>query len=232
MSRVPRAFAVAAIVVTLAFAAFALWLMSSASTPRLLPSVSTDASPHSVVVSEMIPTASWMDTIFGDNTRNSQLPPSDSASPRPIPPTPERRSEPIGRQTFRSLCVRLCDGFYFPISQATNRDRLTQDAKQCEQRCPTRSRLFVHRNPGENVEDMIDLDGRPYRSLPSAFLYQTQFVANCTCRGNPWDQTALARHQAYADAARPKTAGKTADTPPLTQPDRRSTSQNRSARSE
>jgi len=56
-----------------------------------------------------------------------------------------------------------------PVQLITTRERFSIDAKQCEQRCPTRSRLFVHRNPGENVEDMIDLNGRLYRSLPSAF---------------------------------------------------------------
>ena len=66
MSGVPRAFAVATIVLALALAAFGLWFISSASTPRLLPVVSTDASAHSVIVSQMIVTASWMDTIFGD----------------------------------------------------------------------------------------------------------------------------------------------------------------------
>ena len=232
MSRVPRAFAIATIVLALAFAAFGLWLISSAPTPRLLPVVNVDASAHSIIVGQMIVTASWMDTVFADLPSGSQLPPSQSDSPTAAPPTAEKRPARIGRPTFRSLCVRLCDGYYFPISQATSPERFSRDAEQCAQTCPSGSRLFVHRNPGEGVDDMHDLQGRPYRSLPTAFLHRTQYVANCTCRGNPWDQTALARHQAYADAARPKTAAKTADTPPLAQPDRSSTSQNRSARSE
>src|SRR5436190_21216935 len=28
-----------------------------------------------------------------------------------------------------------------------------------------------------------------------------EYVADCTCRGNPWDEAALARHRAYAEAA-------------------------------
>jgi cytosine/uracil/thiamine/allantoin permease len=90
MSRVLRAFAVATIVLALALAAFGLWLISSASTQRLLPVVSTDASAHSVIVSQMIVTASWMDTIFPDFPRNSQLPPSQSGSPTPAPPVAAR----------------------------------------------------------------------------------------------------------------------------------------------
>jgi Protein of unknown function (DUF2865) len=230
MSRVPRAFAVATIVLALAFAAFGLWLISSASTPRLTRVVSTDASAHSIIVSRMIVTASWIDTVFGDLHSTSQLPPPQSDSPTAAPPTAEKRRARIARPTFRSLCVRLCDGYYFPISQATIRERFSRDAEQCAQTCPSGSRLFVHRNPGEGVDDMRDLQGRPYRGLPNAFLHRTQYVANCTCRGNPWDETALARHQAYADAARLKTASKTADKPASIQTERSTRARDRSAR--
>jgi uncharacterized protein DUF2865 len=82
--------------------------------------------------------------------------------------------------TYRTLCVRLCDGFYFPISYSTLRKRFAGDAKQCEQRCPSGSRLFVYRNPGEDIDDMIDLQGRAYRKLPTALLHRTQYVADCT----------------------------------------------------
>jgi uncharacterized protein DUF2865 len=109
-----------------------------------------------------------------------------------------------------ALCVRLCDGFYFPISYSTRRERFAGDAKQCEQRCPNGSRLFVHRNPGQDVDDMVDLDGRPYRSLPTAFLHRAQYVADCTFRGNPWDEASVARHRAYAETPMQTVAGKPA----------------------
>ena len=57
---------------------------------------------------------------------------------------------------------------------------------------------------------MVDLQGRPYRTLPTALLYQTKYVADCTCQGNPWDEAALARHRTYAEDAN-KLHGKTAD---------------------
>ena len=96
-----------------------------------------------------------------------------------------RRDDRPEGGTYRTLCVRLCDGFYFPISYSTQRGWFAGDAKQCEQSCPARSRLFVHRNPGQDVDDMVDLDGHPYRSLPMAFLHRAKYIAGCTCRGNP-----------------------------------------------
>ena len=67
-----------------------------------------------------------------------------------------------------------------------------------------RSRLFVYRNPGEEIEDMRDLDGHKYRSLPTALVYRTKYVADCTCRGNPWDEAVQIRHRAYAGSGVPQ----------------------------
>jgi Protein of unknown function (DUF2865) len=142
----------------------------------------------------------WFDRIFESARRHS--------APESEPP--RRRDDRPKGGMYRTLCVRLCDGFYFPISYSTRRGRFASDAKQCEQSCPAGSRLFVHRNPGQDVDDMVDLDGRPYRSLPTAFLHRAQYIADCTCHGNPWDAAAVARHHAYAEARKQTVAGKPA----------------------
>ena len=85
------------------------------------------------------------------------------------------------------MCVRLCDGFYFPINFSTTRNKFEEDAKRCERQCPSHSRLYVYRNPGEDLEDMVDLKDEPYSQLPTAFRFKTAYDPQCTCRGNPWD---------------------------------------------
>ena len=111
----------------------------------------------------------------------------------------EQRS--AGAGTYRTMCVRLCDGYYFPISFSATRDRLARDAKTCESSCGGQARLFIYRNPGEDVEDMVDLRGQPYRQLSKAFLYRTEYVPQCRCKPNPWDAEAQQRHRMYALAA-------------------------------
>jgi Protein of unknown function (DUF2865) len=157
------------------------------------------------------------DWLFGGSRKDA---PSQPQSPEEG--NSPRQSQEIGG-TYRTLCVRLCDGFYFPISVATTRSRFADDASRCEQQCPSRSRLFVYRNAGESVEDMADLNGEPYTKLPEAFRFRASYVENCTCRGNPWDAESVARHAAYAPvspptASAPTTAGK----PKLAEPRRRS----------
>jgi hypothetical protein len=110
----------------------------------------------------------------------------------------------------RTVCVRLCDGYYFPINFAVTRDKLQRDSGVCASRCGAQGRLFVHRNPGGSVEDMEDLSGRPYRQLRTAFLYRTELVANCKCQPDPWDEAAQNRHRAYALALEARKGSKTA----------------------
>jgi len=94
-------------------------------------------------------------------------------------------SAPSAVTTYRTLCVRLCDGFYFPISFAVPERGFDRDAEQCRASCGSAARLFYHPNPGGSVERMFDLSGRAYGALPTAFAYRKALVAGCSCRPQP-----------------------------------------------
>jgi Protein of unknown function (DUF2865) len=104
-----------------------------------------------------------------------------------------------GSGTYRTLCVRLCDGYYFPISFSATRDALARDAAKCATSCGSEARLFYHSNPGGEVDSMIDLSGMAYTQLPTAFKYRKTLVSGCACRPQPWTEAELQRHQNYAD---------------------------------
>lgn len=104
--------------------------------------------------------------------------------------------------TFRTVCVRLCDGAYFPVSFAAAPDRFARDEAACQRGCSAQSRLFVYRNPGESPRSMVDLDGRRYSELDVAFQFKTKFDPSCSCNANPWEQEAQDRHRRYAERAR------------------------------
>ncbi|WP_454684651.1 DUF2865 domain-containing protein [Ancylobacter moscoviensis] len=99
--------------------------------------------------------------------------------------------------TYRTVCVRTCDGFFFPISFSASPSRFPSDEAQCQRQCPgTEARLFAYRNPGEDIEQAVGTNGQTYMSLPNALLYKKQFVAACSCRpaGMNWAQ-ALGQQQ-------------------------------------
>lgn len=101
----------------------------------------------------------------------------------------------------RTLCVRMCDGFYFPISYAAPRSALARDADACTASCGADARLFYHPTQGGDAESMVDLSGLAYASLPNAFKYRKTLVQGCSCRPQPWSETELQRHRGYAQPA-------------------------------
>jgi hypothetical protein len=103
--------------------------------------------------------------------------------------------------TYRTLCVRTCDGFYFPMGDNVGRERLYHDARSCEARCDGEAKLFYYPTKGGSVETMVDMAGRPYAQLPTAFLYRKTLVQGCTCKPAPWSAESAARHQGYKDEA-------------------------------
>ena len=85
--------------------------------------------------------------------------------------------------TYRTLCVRTCDGYYFPISFSTVPARFPADEQTCQSMCPGSDvALYIYRNPGEDVNQMVSLAGEPYSALPTAFRYRQEYDAACTCR--------------------------------------------------
>ena len=102
---------------------------------------------------------------------------------------------------YRTLCVRTCDGFYFPLGDNVGREHLHQDARTCSARCDGEAKLFYYPTNGGNVDTMIDMGGRAYAQMPNAFLYRKTLVQGCTCKPAPWSAETAARHQGYADEA-------------------------------
>jgi hypothetical protein len=79
-----------------------------------------------------------------------------------------------GYQTVRTVCVRLSDGYFWPISYATLTDYVANDAATCQQSCPTTPvELYFYDNPGQEPEQMRNQYGAPYTALPTAFAYRT-----------------------------------------------------------
>ncbi len=81
--------------------------------------------------------------------------------------------------SYRSLCVRTCDGYYFPISYATKRSLLKVEEAACKSMYFGQdSQLFVQRTSGV-VDEARSLKGKRYVDEPFAFQYRDSFDASC-----------------------------------------------------
>ena len=94
-----------------------------------------------------------------------------------------RYSAPPG--TYRTLCVRTCDGYYFPMSSASSPSDFERDQANCQSSCPgSEVQIYYHRAGQESDAMLSGLSGQPYADLPTAWLYKetgTPSPAGCTC---------------------------------------------------
>src|SRR5271169_3224545 len=91
--------------------------------------------------------------------------------------------------TFHTVCVRTCDGYYFPISYSTGSTRFADDEKTCQRLCPASEvALYSFRNPGEDMDQAVSNSGQPYTALPNAYRYRKEVTNGCSCRkaGQSW----------------------------------------------
>src|SRR3981081_2279293 len=113
---------------------------------------------------------SFLESLFGNNNNNASpaMPGADLGPPS---------------GTYRTVCVRTCDGFYFPISFATVPARFPDDERTCKNLCPAaEANLFSYRNPGEDMNQAVSINGQPYSSSPNAFRYRQEFNPSCACK--------------------------------------------------
>ena len=118
----------------------------------------------------------FIDNLFGNNNNTLPPPSADFGAPS---------------GTFRTVCVRTCDGGYLPVSFATYQQRFQDDERTCKALCPaTEASLFTYRNPGEDINQAVSISGQPYTSLPNAFKFRTEFNPSCACKaaGQTWSE--------------------------------------------
>lgn len=98
---------------------------------------------------------------------------------------------------YRTVCVRSCDGYFFPISYGTSESNFSRDQTACTNSC-SGAKLFYYKVGSQEPEDMVDLSGQKYSKSKNADLFRTQYVENCKCKPHPWEQEATDRHRIYA----------------------------------
>jgi Protein of unknown function (DUF2865) len=83
------------------------------------------------------------------------------------------------------VCVRSCDGSFFPVPYVGNRDSL---AEICQALCPNAETQLYSMPFGGTIEGSVSMSGLPYASLPNAGKFEEAVDQNCSCRrkGQSW----------------------------------------------
>lgn len=89
---------------------------------------------------------------------------------------------------FATMCVRTCDGYFFPVSPRSSAAEFERDQKNCEVTCPGTDVQLYYRPIGSDDSSgmMSTANGDLYLSLPNAYRYKAGTgprVAACGCKG-------------------------------------------------
>jgi hypothetical protein len=116
----------------------------------------------------------------------------------PRPPTPK----------WSTVCVRLCDGYFFPLSDNVTRASFSRDEAACRSLCASDARFF-YMPRGKSIDAAVDTAGYSYASLANAYRYRQASVAGCACRPEPWAESEMKRHASYAQPPATENADRT-----------------------
>jgi hypothetical protein len=133
--------------------------------------------------------------------RAGLLAPGGLRPPREIEIRPDQRLEaepaldeeplPLSRAPVSgtAVCVRTCDGYFFPLGRTGQ--SLRQDGDRlCQSLCPaSETRVFFVPRGGE-IQSAVSADGQAYSELPQALRYRRSFDPACGCKapGQTWSE--------------------------------------------
>lgn len=118
----------------------------------------------------------FIESLFGGPSAPTQQQSLDDPA---LAPPPE---DTTPRGGAKAVCVRSCDGGFFPVSYSARRGNNDDLEELCHALCPNaETQLFTYSLSGD-IDQAVSNDGTPYKSMPNAFRYRTKFDPACTCK--------------------------------------------------
>ncbi len=135
----------------------------------------------------------FLEELFG-------IPPEESPGGLRGPPVEEPRpgeGDEIGVEDNRArggsmaVCVRSCDGGFFPLNFSARRANLDDLAQLCRALCPNTDVTLYTKTPYSDISTAISIEGEAYSDHPNALKFQTSYDASCGCKppGKSWVET-------------------------------------------
>src|SRR5579863_5544097 len=87
-----------------------------------------------------------------------------------------------------AVCVRTCDGSFFPVSYSGAGSRSDSLEEVCRALCPNADMALYSFPFGGTIEEAVSPSGEPYVNLPNAGKFEKTYDASCSCRrkGESW----------------------------------------------
>ncbi len=96
-----------------------------------------------------------------------------------------------GSTVAMNYCVRLCDGFAFPVGNAAGANWNIQESA-CRSACPGAETALFYSPAGSKDFDSMSRGRLAYTALPTAFRYRDALSPSCSCKPVGATQSSLA----------------------------------------
>ena len=149
------------------------------------------------------------EALFGGGGRQAALNPDEL-------PSPDQQQQMIDKSIENekkgahvsagsyAVCVRTCDGSFFPVSYSGAGSRADSLEEVCRSLCPN-AEVELYSFPfGGTINGAVSSTGEPYVNMPNALKFEQTFDSSCSCRrkGESWAQALAAAEARYGHESR------------------------------
>ncbi|WP_332310716.1 DUF2865 domain-containing protein [Methylocystis silviterrae] len=116
---------------------------------------------------------------------------SPGARDMPVGPDAEQEYDPSDgkpRGGPMAICVRACDGGFFPITYSARSSNLDDLATMCRALCPNAEVKLYTASQGKGLSSALSIDGEAYSDHPNAHKFEKTYDPSCGCKppGQSW----------------------------------------------
>jgi hypothetical protein len=130
------------------------------------------------------------DALFGNpsdrqsDVQTVPLNPDPNANPDQSPADADKEAH----AGSKAVCVRSCDGSFFPVSYSAGGGRLDELQDMCRALCPNADVGLYTYSPSADIQTAVSISGARYMDSPNALKYRKTLDSTCSCRrrGQSW----------------------------------------------
>ena len=128
----------------------------------------------------------FFEALFGIEPQRGPVPDQIESTLPELDPNQQPEEKGIRFGAGMPVCVRTCDGFFFPLSNSPG-GRENQ-AEMCAALCPSAEMQVFYMSGNGDIESSVGRGGQAYASLPNAGKYIRSYDPTCGCRkqGESW----------------------------------------------
>jgi hypothetical protein len=130
--------------------------------------------------------------------------PDESSGMREAPVGPDPDQEPSDgtpRGGPMAICVRACDGGFFPISYSARSSNLDDLATMCRALCPNAEVKLYTASQSKVLSSALSIDGEAYSDHPNAHKFEKTYDPSCGCKppGQSWAEALVEAERLIAE---------------------------------